>query len=801
MTTSPPRIVRRRLTAGQMLLVVGLVVVVCATPLLTYLEYSGLTGTVDSFGMAQNVTGNLADAQRDALLTVIGVDRLTADPATVDDLLEQVGFLGQQLRVLDSGQYAADVEARVSAAVVAHADLEAELTTLQAVPDGELDAALTAARPDLTDDSGAVTASLSGLYSQFENSFYSSLSDQLRSRRDRQVLILGSAVLAVLIGLGLTQSLRRTIRKEFDDAYQLLRQEAADRAAAQAVAELSDRRFRALVQNSNDSILVLDADRRVTYANPSAAALLHGRGPELVGDDLGGVVAPQAVELAESVFTQSLGASGETVTVDLTLGVDTTDVGGDDEAIVIAVQLTNLLDDPAVAGIVVNAHDVTERTRHASQLEHLAYHDRVTGLPNRLSLERDLGRIAAQQQTATVVVIDLDGFGAVNERWGDATGDELLRGVARRLDPAFPGLTAYHLGGDEFALLGAVDCGQAETAALVASLRGLVTAPLALAATTLELTAGIGVAAASLATVRGHALLRHADSAMHEAKRQGPDRAVVLDEARARAAEELTVMTAQLALALERRELELHYQPIVRATDRTWVTVEALLRWNHPDGRVSPADFIPVAEGSGLIVPIGRWVLATAVRALPGLRAATGLPLQVNVNVAASQLQDPGFLAHARASLDEAGLEPGALVLELTESAVLEDPDRAVAVLTAARDAGMHVALDDFGTGYSSLSYLLRLPVSSVKLDRSFLHDVSTSPRTRRLLASLVEISHDMGLRVTVEGVETEETMAAVIAAGCDTVQGFLVARPAPVDDVIRLGSAARAAAEPVRAG
>jgi diguanylate cyclase (GGDEF)-like protein/PAS domain S-box-containing protein len=621
------------------------------------------------------------------------------------------------------------------------------------------------------------------------------VADLAVAQRDAVLTGTASAVLAVVLGLALGHSLRRTVRRDFERAYTLLEHGAAERVAAQTAAERTDRRSQALVQHAVDTILVVDAVGRVTYANPAAAVLL-GRDPaDLLGTTLDDVVSNATREAATSAFERSLAAPGETLAFDLDIG-GLGRTGWPAVAVepgagrVVAVQFTNLLADPAVAGIVVNANDVTERTLHAHELERLAYHDRLTGLGNRLRLEQHVSWLSGGGTCATVLVLDVDHLGAVNDRYGDDTGDALLRALADRLVEGLQPDTVYHLGGDEFAVLspGIADAETREH--LVARVRELLAIPVELDGATLEVSAGIGVAAADLTTVRGPALLRLADAAMHDAKALGSGRVVVMDEARATQAEALVVLTEGLAHALERDELEVWYQPIVRPDDRSWVTVEALLRWRRPDGLVSPALFIPAAEMSGLIVPIGRWVLATALQDLARLRAETGLPLLVNVNVSASQLHDPGFVVDVLRLVADADLPPSALVLELTESAVLEDPERAIRVLAESRASGMHVALDDFGTGYSSLSYLQRLPVSSIKVDRSFLEDVETSERTRRLLTAVVAIAHDLDLQVTIEGVETEETMQLVTAAGCDTVQGFLVARPVPVDDLLALARA-----------
>ncbi|MGV8965885.1 MAG: putative bifunctional diguanylate cyclase/phosphodiesterase [Cellulomonas sp.] len=778
---------QQHMSPVQALFGIGLTLVVCATPVILLWQYSSLTSTVGDFGLAQNITGVLADAQRDSLLTVIAVEQLRDGEAAVSDVRTQAAFLGQQLHILDAQEVASSSEPNILAALEAQQALTSQLDALLAGNPAPDPIAVQLAMPALRREAAVTESSLHGLYAQYENAFYGKLSTQLGAGRGLQALTLGLALLSLALGAGLAWSLRQSVHRDFDRAYELLAREAADRELAQGAVERSERRFRALVQQSTDVTLVLDGDHRITYASPSAHELLRTAHLDPIGASVDGLVHPTAVTLVAESFRACLAQAGRTVQFDLAVQLEharAVEAYGDpapDRYFV--VQLTNLLDDPAIAGIIVNAHDVTERTRHAAAVEHLAYHDRLTGLPNRLSLERDLDLLRARSSGATVVVLDLDGFRAVNERVGEPTGDNLLRGLGSRL-ATLAGFVPYHLGGDKFALLGdsALD-GQGVTH-LAAAVRQQVamTAP---DPHGIQISAGIGVAMGSLATVHGKELLRHADSMVHQAKQQGTNQLVVLDGARTRAAAERGAMVDQLSRALDRGEFELYYQPIVSAESRRWVGVEALLRWHSPAGPVSPTVFIPIAEQTGLIVPIGEWVLTRAVREIVRVRALTGLPLRVNVNVSASQLQEADFIEHVLELLAETGLEADALVLELTESAVLEDPDLAVQVLARARSAGMHVALDDFGTGYSSLSYLLRLPVDIVKVDRSFLRDVTTSVRTRQLLRALVALAHQLDMRVTVEGVESEEENDVVIRAGCDTIQGFLLARPMPVATLI----------------
>ncbi|MEA2293410.1 MAG: hypothetical protein QOE86_1049, partial [Solirubrobacteraceae bacterium] len=443
------------------------------------------------------------------------------------------------------------------------------------------------------------------------------------------------------------------------------------------------------------------------------------------------------------------------------------------------IRLTNLTGEEAVGGILINARDVSERKSFEAELKNLAFHDTVTGLANRPmfieATRQALARGRRDDTTLAVLFLDLDDFKEVNDSLGHAVGDEVLVAVARRLDGAVRGVdTAARFGGDEFAVL-LEDVGSQEAADAAQRVLDLLSAPARLGGREIALRTSLGVSVAVAGDARtAEELIRDADAAMYTAKREGKGGYRLFEPAMHADVLARLELRSDLERAIDAGELELHYQPVVRLADGSISGFEALLRWHHPErGMVSPVEFIPIAEETGLIVPIGRWVLHEAAHHARRLEAAANGPLRMNVNLSAKQLQHGGIVHDVQAALTASGLPPDRLVLELTESVLLEDGDLAVERLNALKALGLRLALDDFGTGFSSLSYLSRLPVDVLKLDRSFLRDGAPA-----LTAGIVGLGAALQLEVVAEGIETDDQWYALQALGCDYGQGFLFARP-----------------------
>ena len=396
-----------------------------------------------------------------------------------------------------------------------------------------------------------------------------------------------------------------------------------------------------------------------------------------------------------------------------------------------------------------------------------------------------------------VLVIDLDRFKSLNDRLGHAAGDQLLRAVGRRIEAVsrtsdsigrLAPETVARLGGDEFVVL-CEDLRSAHDATRLAD--RIVTAlaePVAVdGGREVSIRASVGVSVATGGECRSEALIRQADAAKYRAKQRGGARFEVFDETVRDQVLDRLDKEKDLRGALDRGEFKLVYQPIVATSDGRVVGVEALLRWHHPElGTVPPDQFIPLAEQTGLIVPIGRWALHEACRQAARWRSAhRNLSwLLVSVNLSARQFADPELTADVREAIFQSGIDPGALCLEMTESALVDESERAVSILDGLRALGVRIALDDFGTGYSSLSYLQRFPLDGLKLDRSFMSGMAERPHSRAIVAAVIDMARTLGLRVVAEGVETEDQLADLRALEAEFAQGYHFARPLPAEDL-----------------
>jgi diguanylate cyclase (GGDEF)-like protein len=444
----------------------------------------------------------------------------------------------------------------------------------------------------------------------------------------------------------------------------------------------------------------------------------------------------------------------------------------------------------AIANLLAQA---MERSRSEADIRHRALHDPLTGLPNRtLFVDRlDVALAQARRRDTWVAVLflDVDNFKLVNDSLGHSAGDRLLLELAGRLDGSLrAGDTMARFGGDEFVIISSdLDHGD-EAIAVAERTADVLSAPFVLGDVEHRVTASIGIALGTGRDRQAEDLIREADAAMYRAKDRGRGGYELYDEAmRARATDRLRT-ESHLAHAIEHDELRLAYQPIVALETGETVGVEALVRWDHPErGLVAPLDFIPIAEDTGLIIPIGTWVLERACHDAAQWRAAhpDARPLRVSVNLSARQLAQPDLPRIVARVLEETGLPPSALNLELTESSLMEDPEAALVTMNELMQLGVRLLLDDFGTGYSSLAYVQRFPITTLKIDRSFVANLGRISPDAAIVAAVANMAHGLGVAIVAEGVETEEQAEALRALGCQYAQGWLYGRPMPAEEIV----------------
>ena len=454
--------------------------------------------------------------------------------------------------------------------------------------------------------------------------------------------------------------------------------------------------------------------------------------------------------------------------------------------------------DKLVRGHVLRLEEViSSRTRGLEaanqQLRHLATHDALTGLPNRVLLDDRLQQAIVHadrdMRSFALLVCDLDRFKLINDSLGHRAGDELLQEVARRLTTVVRAAdTVARFGGDEFVLIG-TSIGDAEDAAdLATRVMDALQAPVRIAGIDIHTSPSIGIAMYPDDGISMQALLAHADAAMYSAKQQGRGSFQRYAPGMDAGTEDRVQLESELHNALSQNQFELHYQPKVDTRTGEVRSAEALIRWMHPTrGSVSPAEFIPLAEECGLIGAIGGWVIREACRQTRAWQN-DGVPtLRVSVNLSASQFRDSGLVDSIRRALDDAGLHARFLEVELTESAVMSDPEKSIAVLEQLSVMGVLVSVDDFGTGYSSMSYLRRFPIDKLKIDRVFINEIVSRPEDASIVRAIVSLAHSLRLKVVAEGVETPAQLDFLKTAGCDEYQGYHFSRPLPAADFERL--------------
>ncbi|HET9041206.1 MAG TPA: EAL domain-containing protein [Gemmatimonadales bacterium] len=550
------------------------------------------------------------------------------------------------------------------------------------------------------------------------------------------------------------------------------------RLHAETSARQNEARFRSLVQHSSDVILVTRVDGTIRFVSPSAARVFGYDPAAMIRQVVPDLLHPEDRDRATAFFRDAATAPGVTGPAEWRFRQP------DGSWLHAEILATNLLHDSTVKGIVLNTRDVSERKRLEEQLTHQAFHDPLTGLANR-ALFRDrvshaLAVARRRGHPITVLFLDLDDFKTVNDSLGHAEGDRLLIGAAERfLACARTADTVARLGGDEFAILiEGADSGEG----LPERLGAAMSHPFSLSGNQVRVTASIGVATA-VGDDTADDLLRNADVAMYAAKRRGKGRAATFESRMYADLRERLDLEAALGSAMERNELLLHYQPIVELKTGAIYGVEALVRWDHPQyGRLMPQHFVPLAEESGLIVPLGAWVLREGCRQLQAWRQEfPHLPLSMSINISGRQLQGAGLDEALRQAVQATGVDPTAVVLEITESVLMQQTESVLERLQQLKATGVRLAIDDFGTGYSSLSYLQRFPIDILKIAKPFVEEVSQGADRSALARAIIGLGDTLRLDTIAEGIEMAEQRAALIELGCTLGQGhhFWAALPA----------------------
>jgi diguanylate cyclase (GGDEF)-like protein/PAS domain S-box-containing protein len=547
--------------------------------------------------------------------------------------------------------------------------------------------------------------------------------------------------------------------------------------------------FRTLVHNANDVILIVAGDGRVRYASPSALTVL-GPGP-LVGSPVLDLVDPVDRDAAARALAAAT-RSGVTEFGTRSFRVVRTDGAGID----VEVAYRDLRSDPTVHGIVLTLRDVTEQRRLQRELTHRAFYDALTGMANRVLFQDRVDRAltgrgaSVERAPVGVLLVDLDDFKLVNDTMGRGTGDDLLVEVATRLgDLLGQHDTAARLGGDEFAILVEDTARAGDLERYAARVVEVLEVPFDLAG---------GPAGGPDGSAE---LMRQADLALYAAKAAGKNRWCRYEPGLHLAAVDRVAVRTELRQSLDAGEFALRYQPIVDLVGGRTVGFEALVRWHNPRRRtVPPAEFIPIAEETGLIVPLGAWVLDQALADLARWREHVQTPVRINVNVSAHQLRAPGFVEQVLDALARRRVPARSLALEITETALLADDAVVTANLAVLRERGVRIAIDDFGTGFASLDYIRLHAVDSLKIDRSFVDGVEGSRRQTALVGTIVHLAHALTLPVVAEGVETPAQRDALLLVGCRLGQGYLFSPPIPADEALAWlvdATAAPAAAVP----
>jgi diguanylate cyclase (GGDEF)-like protein/PAS domain S-box-containing protein len=552
-----------------------------------------------------------------------------------------------------------------------------------------------------------------------------------------------------------------------------------ERVKAEEALSASERKFRALIEQGTDLVSIIDSGGIYKYASPSHQWLMGYRPEDLVGKNILDFIHPQDKKQLLIAWQPALEGNGALARTQCRLLL------ADGSWITVEAAGRNCLDDPEIQGFVINSHDISERIMMEQQLRYLALHDAITDLPNRAFLIEQLEQALRDTRGVTLLILNLNRFKDINDTFGHHQGDMLLRAVGERLKQACPdSIFIARLGGDEFTIV-LTGAQQEQVSQAVSALHAAMEEPFFIEEHPVSLDISIGGVFGPQHGSEPATLLRKADIAMHKAKQEHLKYALYDAGYEQDTARRLDLIR-ELRSAITRNEFKLYYQPKVEIKTGMVYGVEALIRWQHPaHGFIPPDQFIPLAEQTGLIIPLTRWVLRAALQQCHDW-LHQGINLQVAVNLSAWDLRDPSLVSTIRDLLKRYHVPADRLRVELTESAAMIDPDHTLTVLKQLAEVGVSSSIDDFGTGYSSLAYLKRMIANELKIDRSFVLHITEEVADATIVGSTVQMAHSLGLKVVAEGIEDAASAQLLKQLECDIAQGYYFARPLPPQELIR---------------
>ncbi|MBR9870507.1 MAG: EAL domain-containing protein [Gammaproteobacteria bacterium] len=557
---------------------------------------------------------------------------------------------------------------------------------------------------------------------------------------------------------------------------------ALARQQDQRALRIQSQRYQSLFNYHPDAVFELDLQGRFVAANRGSENIAGFAQENILGLHFNEFLKSEHHDIAQQAFEQALKGTPQNYEV------VAYNINGDEYLI----DVTNLpiIVDDEVVGVYGIAKDITSQRESELKLHFQRSHDLLTGLSNRVGFESRLAEdLPLAKGHVAVLLINLDGFASINDGLGHAVGDRLLQAVAKRLvDGLEPGDFLARFAGDEFGVLLTERNRVEQALPVVEGLLSLLAKPFVIDEHVVHVSASIGVALGRASSKNACGLIQHAHLAVREAKSQGRNTWEWYVGDVDSTVREHIELRRELLEAVEQNQLVLFYQPLVDAVTSEMTSLEALVRWRHPErGMVPPGDFIPLAERTGQIIDLDRWVLRTACHDLGRINAGREEPLSVAVNISPVHFRRNGFFDEVKQALDESGLSPEKLELEVTEGLMMAGSEKAIELLQNIRNLGVRVAIDDFGTGFSSLSYLRQLPINKVKIDRSFIHDIDTGRENAAIVEGIITMAHHLGLEVVAEGIETDSQRSDLVKRRCDILQGFYFSRPVPLEELLKL--------------